>query len=83
MKSIAGLVNSVGMKKTAVVEVTRRKPHPLYRKLIRKSKKYKVDTNGFEVKVGDKVKISSTRPISKTKNFRITEITEFPKKEKK
>jgi small subunit ribosomal protein S17 len=83
MKAIEGIVLSVKMQKTVIVEVVRRTPHPLYKKLVKKSKKFKVGLNGFEVKPGDKIKMSPTRPVSKSKNFKITELIGLPKKEGK
>lgn len=75
MKIFEGIIVSIGMQKTAVVEITRRTPHPMYRKLIKRSKKYNVDNTGFEnALVGTKVKISETRPISKNKYFKILEV---------
>lgn len=73
METLEGVVVSVKMLKTAVVEVVRRTSHPLYKKLLKRNKKYKVDTSGFEVSVGDWVRISKTRPLSKEKHFRIVE----------
>lgn len=73
MKTLEGIVVSAKMLKTAVVEVTRKTPHPLYKKLLKRSKKYKVDTTGFKVAVGDWVRISKTRPLSKEKHFKIVE----------
>lgn len=74
MKIFEGIVVSVGMKNTAVVEVFRKTPHPLYRKLIKKSKKIKADTSSFEPVVGNIVRITETRPMSKDKYFKITKI---------
>ena len=71
MKTFNGIVISSRMDKTAVVEITRRTPHPLYRKLIKKTKRYKVDTEGKEVVVGTQVVIVQTRPVAKGKHFRI------------
>lgn len=68
-KILTGTVVSNTMQNTAVVEVIRRTPHPLYKKLLKRSKKYKVDTNGQAVKVGDRVRIMETKPISKDKHF--------------
>jgi small subunit ribosomal protein S17 len=73
MKIFDGPVISVGMQNTIVVEVTRRVPHPLYKKLIKKSSKFKADTNGIEVSVGDVVRIQETRPISKGKFFKVAQ----------
>lgn len=74
MKAFEGIILSVGMNRTAVVEVTRKTPHPLYRKLIKRSKNFKADTAGFDLAVGMRVKIVETRPISKNKFFKISEI---------
>lgn len=72
MKIFEGVVVSTKMNKTIVVEITRRTPHPLYKKLIKRSSKFNVDNTGFEnVEVGNKVKIVETRPISKNKYFKI------------
>jgi small subunit ribosomal protein S17 len=73
-KVFEGKVISVKMNKTAVVEIVRRAPHKLYKKLLRKSKNFKADTAGFDVKVGDRVKICEIKPISKDKNFKIMEV---------
>lgn len=82
VKTLNGIVTSIGMKNTAVVEVFRRVPHPLYKKLLKRSKKYKVDTEGKEVSVGDFVQISETRPISKDKHFKLTRVITSVKEEK-
>lgn len=71
IKTFTGKVVSLKMQGTAVVEVEREIIHPLYKKILKRSKRYKVDTNSQEVNVGDKVKIVETRPISKNKFFRI------------
>ena len=70
-KVLAGKVVSIKMNDTVIVEVVRRTPHPLYKKLVKKSKKFKVDSKGAEVTVGQDVKIVETRPISKDKHFKI------------
>ncbi|KKP95449.1 MAG: 30S ribosomal protein S17 [Microgenomates group bacterium GW2011_GWC1_38_14] len=74
MKTLEGIVISNLMQKTVIVEVSRVSRHKLYKKIIKKSKKYKVDASNFEAKLGDKVKIAETKPISKEKNFKVTEI---------
>lgn len=79
MRIFEGLVVSVGKDKSASVEITRRTPHALYKKLIKRSKKFTVDTTGFELSVGDKVKIVETKPISKTKYFKISEVVSSTK----
>lgn len=70
-KTYTGIVISLKMQNTAIVKVGREIIHPLYRKILRRSKKYKVDTNSQELQVGDKVKIVETKPISKGKYFKV------------
>lgn len=70
-KVLAGKVVGIKMQDTVIVEVVRRTPHPLYKKLVKRSKKFKVDRNGQEVVVGQDVKIVETRPISKDKHFKV------------
>ena len=62
------------MQDTIVVEVTRRTPHPLYKKLLKRSKHFNVAPNGHEVVVGQQVKMMETKPMAKGKYFKITEI---------
>jgi len=69
-----GLVVSDKMDKTVVVAVETRKIHPLYKKAIKAIKKYKAHDENKACKIGDKVKIVETRPLSKEKNWRVTEI---------
>jgi small subunit ribosomal protein S17 len=73
-KILTGKIISTKMQDTAVVEVVRRVPHPLYKKLLKHSKNFKVDTKGQTVAVGNRVKIVETRPISKDKHFKIQEV---------
>ena len=73
-KTFTGIIVSLKMNKTAVVEVTRKKPHPLYKKLLKRSSKFKADTGDLNLAVGQKVKITETKPISKEKFFVITEV---------
>jgi len=73
MKQFKGKVISTKMDKTVVVEVSRRVRHPIYRKIYTQRKKYHVDDK-LEVKEGDLVKFVETRPISKTKRWKIVEI---------
>lgn len=68
-KILQGKVISNKMVNTAIVEVSRLIPHPLYKKLLKKSKKFKVETNGQKVETGQIVKIVETRPIAKDKHF--------------
>ena len=74
-----GVVASTAMDKTAVVVVTTRKPHPPYRKtMVRTSRLYAHDENN-ELRVGDRVRIAETRPVSKRKRWRLVEILERAK----
>lgn len=68
-KIITGKVISMKMTDTVLVEVVRRTPHPKYKKLLRRTRNFKADTNGQKVAIGDTVHIIETRPISKDKNF--------------
>jgi small subunit ribosomal protein S17 len=70
-KTLNGTVVSTKMQNTVVVEVSWKKPHPLYKKLLKRSKKFKVDSNGQTVNVGDKVTIVETKPIAKDKHFKL------------
>lgn len=73
-KTFEGTVVSLKMHNTAVVEIVRRVPHKLYKKLLKRSKKLKADINGLELKIGDKVRITEVKPISKTKHFKAMEV---------
>ncbi len=72
-KILVGKVISVKMQGTVLVEVERRTPHKLYGKLLKKSKKYKVDAAGQTVSEGDVVKIVETKPLSKSKHFKLVD----------
>ena len=72
-KTFIGTVVSVKMDKTAVVAVERRYPHPLYHKIVRKTKRYKVHDPNNSAVLGDFVRIVESRPISKEKRWRILE----------
>jgi len=73
-KTFNATVVSVKQKNTVVVEIFRRNPHPMYKKLITRSKKLNVDSGEFTPAVGDSVRIEETRPLSKTKHFKIVEV---------
>jgi small subunit ribosomal protein S17 len=70
-----GVVTSDKMDKTIVVEVERKFKHPLYGKYIRKHKKYIVHDEENESRFGDNVIIEECRPISKTKQWKLSKIT--------
>ena len=71
-----GRVVSDKMDKTVVVEVDYLKPHPLYRKIIRKTSKFHAHDANNECHSGDTVRIGETRPLSKTKRWEVVEIIE-------
>jgi small subunit ribosomal protein S17 len=71
-----GTVVSDKMDKTIVVNVETRMPHPLYGKIVRRSKKYTAHDEENQCHVGDVVRIMETRPISRTKRWRLVEIVE-------
>ncbi len=74
-----GLVVSDKMDKTVVVLLEDRVKHPLYGKVMRKAKKVKAHDENNECGVGDLVRIMETRPLSKTKRWRVAEILEKAK----
>lgn len=71
-----GRVVSDKMAKTVVVAVDYLKPHPLYRKIIRKTSKFHAHDEENTCKVGDLVRIEETRPLSRTKRWRVVEIVQ-------
>ena len=73
-KERTGVVVSDAMDKTVVVQAERRIAHPVYGKIMRRSKKYYAHDEKNEAKKGDKVVILETRPLSKTKRWRLVEI---------
>jgi small subunit ribosomal protein S17 len=73
-KIFEGIVVSIKMKKTAIVRITRKFPHPLYKKLIKRDAQFSVDVANFALKIGNKVKIVEVKPISKTKHFKVLEV---------
>ena len=74
-KERSGVVMSDAMDKTVVVQAERRIAHPVYGKIMRRSKKYYAHDEKNEAKKGDQVVITETRPLSKTKRWRLVEIT--------
>lgn len=73
-KILVGKIVSLKMQKTAVVMVERKVRHPLYQKTLTKTKRYKAHYENTNLKLGDRVKIQETRPISKEKHFKIIEV---------
>ncbi len=78
-KSMTGTVTSDKMEKTITVSVVTVKQHPLYKKTIKTSKKYKAHDENNEAHTGDVVKIMETRPLSKDKRWILTEIVQKAK----
>lgn len=74
----AGVVVGDRGDKTVTVLVERRLAHPLYGKQIKRSKKYRAHDEANECRVGDTVSIMETRPLSKTKRWRVVELLERP-----
>ena len=69
-----GTVVSDKMDKTVVVRVERLVPHPVYKKYVRKHKKYKAHDPDNRCRVGDRVTITETRPLSREKRWRVQDI---------
>ena len=69
-----GVVRSDKMDKTITVEITRRFPHPVYKKVIKRKVVFKAHDEKNVAKQGDRVRIVETRPISKTKCWRLVEV---------
>src|SRR6516225_9621311 len=69
-----GKVVSTKMQKTIVVEVSRRVPHPLYKRIIGKRKKFYAHDEESTAKMGDVVRIVESRPLSKLKRWRLAEV---------
>lgn len=78
-KSRIGVVSSDKMDKTITVTVLRRLKHPMYGKFVKKSKKFHAHDEENTAGVGDTVRIMETRPLSKTKRWRLVEIIEKAK----
>jgi len=78
-KQLEGVVISDKMDKTVVVQVKDLVQHPLYKRVIKRTSKFKAHDEENNCHNGDKVRIMETRPLSKEKNWRVTEITERAK----
>lgn len=77
-KTRMGVVVSDKQDKTVTVRVERRFPHPLYGKQVTRTKKYHAHDETNQYQVGDVVRIVETRPLSKTKRWRVVELIERP-----
>ena len=78
-KTRTGLVVSNKMDKSVVVAVERKVKHPIYGKFVKKTTKFHAHDDKNECSIGDVVKIMETRPLSKTKRWRLVEIVEKAK----
>ncbi|MEP6466085.1 MAG: 30S ribosomal protein S17 [Ginsengibacter sp.] len=78
-KTRTGVVRSNKMDKTITVTVERRVKHPIYGKFVKKTTSFHAHDEKNECTVGDKVKIMETRPLSKTKRWRLVEVVEKAK----
>ena len=78
-KTTVGVVVSDKMDKTVVVAVADRVRHPLYKKIVKRTVKFKAHDELNACGIGDKVEIMETRPLSKTKRWRVVEIIEKAK----
>ncbi len=78
-KTRVGTVVSDKMDKTVVVAITDSVKHPLYKKIIKRTVKFKAHDEKNECGIGDKVQIMETRPLSKDKRWRVTNIIEKAK----
>ena len=75
-QTLEGMVVSDKMEKTVRVEVKRRVLHPVYKKYVSRKNRFSADTARHECGTGDKVRIIASKPLSKTKRWRVTEILE-------
>ena len=73
-KQRVGIVISTKMDKTIVVEYVNRVPHPKFKKIIKRSKKFYAHDENGEAAIGDKVRIEEIRPMSKLKRWRLSEV---------
>ena len=73
-QEVVGVVTSNKMQKTIVVKVTRATQHPLYRRVVRTAKSYYAHDETGDARIGDTVRIVSTRPLSKLKRWRLKEV---------
>ena len=71
-----GTVVSVAMEKTAVISVIERVRHPRYAKTVQRTKRVHAHDEANDLRVGDRVRVAETRPLSKTKRWRVVEVLE-------
>jgi len=75
-KERVGVVVSDKMDKTVIVAIENRAPHPKYRKIIVRTKRYKAHDEDNRCRVGDRVRIQETRPLSRTKRWMVLDVLE-------
>ncbi len=73
-RELIGVVTSTSMDKTIVVRVERRFRHPFYGKVVRRTSKFKAHDERNQCNVGDTVKLRESRPLSRTKRWRLVEV---------
>jgi small subunit ribosomal protein S17 len=78
-KERTGIVTSDKMEKTITVSIERKVKHPIYGKFVKSTKRFKAHDEKNDAKLGDTVKITETRPLSKTKRWRLVEVVERAK----
>ena len=78
-KTMVGIVSSDKMDKTIVVSVVDNVKHPVYGKIMKRTYKLKAHDENNECKIGDRVRVMETRPLSKDKRWRLVEIIERAK----
>ena len=78
-KERTGVVTSTKMDKSITVAIKWKEKHPIYGKFVNKTKKYHAHDENNECNIGDTVKIMETRPLSKTKRWRLVQIIERAK----
>ena len=78
-KTRTGIVTSDSREKTVTVSIEIQFPHPKYKKIVKKTRKLHAHDENFDAKIGDTVKIMETRPMSKSKCWRMVEIIERAK----
>lgn len=78
IRRLIGLVRSDKMQKTVVVEVTRYRMDPMYKKYVKVRKRYKAHDETNEYRTGDRVEITEHRPLSREKRWKVTKLIERP-----
>lgn len=75
-KQLVGVVRSNRMDKTVVVEVERIEKHPVFKKYVRRRKRFHAHDGSNQCQIGDRVQIIETRPLSRTKRWAVTQVVE-------